>query len=214
MARLPDDPVLLRNVQDYLRFLLQRIPPPPHLKRAWDDFFLCYDPVLSDNARHYRISAEAKQCLVVEVWRQVVVSLPSFVVSPDGGGFRAWLCELMNKFVDGVRQQAAHTEEDIGRVLRKEAEPGVWAANPEILFQRAQDCEIVHQAMEELRGQLPETDFHVFELFWLHQLSVAEIMRVVPWSSRRIRKRLACTLPKMEAIITWISEHGADSKGS
>jgi len=93
-------------------------------------------------------------------------------------------------------------------VLRKEGEPSVWTLSPVTLFDRHENRETIRQALTELRRKVSEGDFRLFELRWLGELTVPEIMLTVPWSSGRIRNHLSRMLTKLRRIVTRLSGKG------
>src|SRR5438105_3591129 len=58
---------------------------------AWNDFYLRYLPTIRDQVRRLGVrEPEASDC-VQEVWKDLIVRLPSFRPDPGRCSFRTWL---------------------------------------------------------------------------------------------------------------------------
>ena len=112
MARDPfysTDPVMILNVQSFLRDRLQRLPSGSELLGDWNRFYESYDRII----RRFAMACGMQDCDIdecsQEVWVAVVHGLKSFELDASRARFRSWLYGIVkNKAADLVRDRVKH----------------------------------------------------------------------------------------------------------
>jgi RNA polymerase sigma factor (sigma-70 family) len=167
---VPDLPELLKKTQGYLLCREQGQAASQDLEAAWSAFYDRYSRKIRRYAFRCGVSDEEIVDCVQEVWRELLVRLPTFQFDPGRGQFDTWLFRI-------VQGKAAD--------LRRARRPGWWQDNSGIL-QTVTDArpgpdrvleedEVINLAWDELRKSLSECNYQVLRLRLVEQRSVAEV---------------------------------------
>jgi RNA polymerase sigma factor (sigma-70 family) len=211
VADRDDEPELVRQVQSYLQEEQQSRAANARLSRSWNHFFMIFNEVIRRFARTQQLAVADGDDLVQEVWLQVIRSMPDFVCAKSRPGLRTWLYQVVqNKIKDAVRHKARHPTQNLDRVLAEGHEPADPSQDPAKLFQRHETAAMVGVALEQIRGQVHQTNMRVIELHWIHGRSLAEVGEILGLTANEIQCRQYRMFARMRS---WLSE-AADGDNS
>src|SRR5262249_53441189 len=131
---LPDLPELLAKTKSYLICREEGEGASQDLEAAWSTFYIHYSRKIRSYAFRCGAAAEEVGDCIQEVWRELLVRLPTFDLDPLRGQFDTWLFRI-------VQGKAAD--------LRRTRERGSLQGNLDALQSVAEDCPGPDCALEE-----------------------------------------------------------------
>jgi RNA polymerase sigma factor (sigma-70 family) len=164
------DSELLSQIRSYLAHRQQHLRPSQDLEGAWRAFYDLY-------ARKIRVYAftcgaideEIADC-VQEVWRELLVRLPTFQLDTHRGQFDTWLFHIVqSKTADLRRSRKRWSIQGNADKLQSVAD------NHRPTEQSLEEKELAALAWEELKVRLSVCDFQLVQLRQIEQRSVAEV---------------------------------------
>lgn len=186
---------LLIQTRSYLTRREHGLSPSQDLEAAWRRFYEVYDRKI--HAYAYACGAlhhEIADC-VQEVWRELLVRLPTFQLDPCRGQFDTWLFHIVQgKTADlrrSRRRNAAHTDsEDLQRLTDCRASG----------FRAMEDEELVALAWDELRRKVSACTFQVLQLRLVEQRPVVEVAEKLGLSHEQVWYRYHRARRELEEI--------------
>jgi RNA polymerase sigma factor (sigma-70 family) len=164
------DPQLLNQVRSYLTNRRQGLPAKPEAEAAWDVFYDLYDRKIRVFA--FRCATTDKDIVdcVQEVWRELLVRLPTFQLDPSRGQFDTWLFHIVQgKTADLCRSRKRRSLQANSNTLQALADS---RPNPGRLLEEE---ELGALAWDQLAKRLSGCNFQVLKLRLIERRSVAEV---------------------------------------
>lgn len=191
---------LVRDTIAYLESRRLRVEPGELLRKAWDQFYLRYDPLVRQIARAHRIARSDVDNCVQEVWLEIVRKLGAFDCNPLRGRFRSWLGTLVERKVarfakDRHRRPVATLDESSGFLTCPDGDPVAY-------YEQQCRCRVVHFALARLEDEVSMTTYQVVHLRWIEQQSVAETGIRLGLSARQVYHSNARGLQKLREMLT------------
>ncbi len=189
----PDDeeegsPEWLENVKSYLSSR-DHTRDGETSKDAWDRFYQVYDPIIRGLARRSSRHGADFEDSVQEVWRVILVRLPSLRHDPGRGRLRAWLEVVARRaLIDQARRRRRAARIDLlGEGRADDCDLASLSANPADDFER--DClvEEVRDALARYRERWPTgPGAEILRLRWLEGRDGAETAAALGLSIEQI----------------------------
>jgi RNA polymerase sigma factor (sigma-70 family) len=177
----PTELDLLLQTSRYLAHREHGLAPPHELERAWARFYDVYAHKIRAYAFVCGTAAEDLADCSQEVWRELIVRLPTFQLDPERGKFDTWLFNVVqSKTSDMRRRRKRHWLQGDAAAL-----PGVADHRPGP--GRAMEAqEFAALAWDELGKKLSACSLQVLQLRLVHQLSVAEVAQRLNLSQQQV----------------------------
>jgi len=164
-----DSEVLLKT-QHYLTCRQHGLPPGQDLKAAWIVFYERNTRKIRTYAFTCGVAEEEIADCIQEVWRELLVRLPTFQFDPRRGQFDSWLFSIVqSKTADLRRSRKRRSYQGNSDPL-----PNVTDHHPS----PGRDLEVremVSVAWDRLRKRLSECNLQILQLRLIEQQSVAEV---------------------------------------
>jgi RNA polymerase sigma factor (sigma-70 family) len=189
------DSELLSQTRSYLTRRRHGPPPTPDLEAAWRVFYDRY----ARKIRVYAFACGAIEEEIVDcaqdVWRELLVRLPTFHLDPRRGQFDTWLFSI-------VQGKTA----DLQRSRKRRQ----WQGNSEVLQSLAntrqapgrtlEEEELLALAWNELKRRLSECSFQILRLRLVEQRPVAEVAETLGLSREQVWYRYHRARRELEEI--------------
>ena len=156
------DPIMILNVQSFLRDRLERLSPSSELLEDWTRFYESYDRII----RRFAMACGMQDCDVDEcsqdVWVAVVNGLKAFQLDSSRARFRSWLYGIVkNKAADLVRDRVKHSAvslNDSSKTFNLEDDAPAPMQNIEAAWR----SEVLREGLSVLKQKVKSRDFRVF----------------------------------------------------
>lgn len=193
---------LLEQTQAYLQTVLQRRAPDTLLLQAWQEFYRVYSDVIRRFVIvHGARGADVDDC-VQEVWSAVALKLADFEHPRDRPGLRAWLYAVVrSKTTDVIRGNIRQASQNLDACIAQGDEPSSDEPDPATAMEQQWDTTMVRTAMDELRQQVSETNYRVFEMRTIEGCSEAETAAALNLTPEQVRYRKHRTQRKLKALL-------------
>lgn len=193
---------LLEQTQAYLQAMLQRRMPDTLLAHAWQEFYRVYSDVIRRFVIvHGARGADVDDC-VQEVWSAVALRLADFEHPGDRPGLRAWLYAVVrSKTTDVIRRNARRASQNLDACIEKGDEPSSDEPDPAAAMEQQWDATMLRSAMGELRQQISEINFRVFEMRTIEGCSEAETAAALDLTREQVRYRKHRAQRKPKALL-------------
>jgi RNA polymerase sigma factor (sigma-70 family) len=169
---LAPDTDLLSRVRSYLTQREQGLVPSPALEDAWTAFYECYSPRIRAYAFSCGAGDEDIADCVQEVWREMLVRLPTFQLDSGRGRFDTWLFCIVRAKATDLRRSSNR------RLLEGNAASLETATDNRAIARRSPEAEeMVNLIWDELSTRLSECNLQVLKLRLVEKLSVAEVAK-------------------------------------
>ncbi len=182
---------LVRNAQFYLQQRQQQGVPDALLSESWDHFFMVINgEVLLGFADSHQLTSECTDDLAQDFWVQAIRHLPDFVGNESVPGFRAWAHTVVHhKAIDLFRRNARHPTENLDRVLDQGQEPADRSEDPAVHLERRENIEMIRAFVDELRSDLPKSEFRLLKLRWLEERPLAEVAGLLKLTPKQVAEK-------------------------
>ncbi len=193
---------LLEQTQAYLQTMLQRRAPDTLLSQAWQEFYRVYSEVIRRFVIvHGARGADVDDC-VQEVWSAVALRLADFEHPRKRPGLRAWLYAVVrSKTTDVIRRNIRRASQNLDACIEKGGEPSSDEPDPATAMEQQWDATMVRTAMEELRRQVSETNYRLFQMRTIEGCSEAETAAALNLTPEQVRYRKHRTQRKLKALL-------------
>lgn len=190
------EPDLLALTQEYLIQQEARRPSNQRCRDAWERFY----EIHRRKIRAFAFTCGVEPADVVdceqEVWRELLLRLPTFHIDLSRGQFDSWLFAIVrSKAVDLFRARKYRSREN-GRPLDdcsdRRHDPAA----------RIEPAEIFALAMDQLRARVSGCNFQIIKMRLLDGNSVAEVARSVDLSHEQVWYRYHRTRRELAEICT------------
>jgi RNA polymerase sigma factor (sigma-70 family) len=163
-------PELLIQARSYLTHRQQRLPPSQDLENAWKVFYDHYSCKIRVYAFTCGAADEEILDCVQDVWRELLVRLPTFQLDPHRGTFDSWLFHIVKcKTADLRRSRKRWSLQGNSHKLQTVTD------NHPRPDQDLEEKEMAALAWDELRESLSDCDFYLLRLRLVEQWPVAEV---------------------------------------
>jgi len=170
-------------------------------RRAWNDFFQLYAPLIYSYAvKHGFQDADASD-IAQEVMCTVLRSIGAFEYDPSKGSFRGWLVTVARNCIrkrwDQVRRQAETTG------LTTALEEQLHAPSAESLSQwdREYDLRVFHWAAESVKSQFQESTWRAFWLTTVDGESIESTSKLLGISVGAIYVARSRVLARIKSVV-------------
>ncbi len=189
------DAELLIQIQSYLTHRQQHLPPSQHLEAAWKVFYALYSRKIRVYAFTCGATEEEIADCVQEVWRELLVRLPTFRLDPSRGQFDTWLFHIVQGKTADLRRSRKRrllqgTSDTLPAVTDNHPSPG----------RALEDREIAALAWDHLRTSLSDCDFQVVKLRLVEQTPVDEVAGTLGLSHQQVWYRFHRARRKLAEI--------------
>jgi RNA polymerase sigma factor (sigma-70 family) len=203
VAEANADSGLLAQAQNYLISREDGVPPNLELEETWNRFYAHYDRKLRAFAYKCGATQEETVDCAQEVWRELLVRLPTFQLDARRGQFDSWLyCIVRSKATNLRRSRKRFQHHRPHNVLQfisdKRPDPGQTMA----------DSELLALAWEQLQKNLSELSLQVLQLRLVEQRPVAEVARRLGITNQQVWYRYHRARKEMEEIGAILADRG------
>ena len=206
---------LLGLTQEYLRCELQRQAPQSLLVTAWDEFYRIYNAMLRRFAQSRGLRGTNVDDCLQEVWFEVARSLSAFEHPWDRPGLRAWLYAVVrSKANDLFRRTTRRREESLEEARAAGMEPQSPPSDPAALSQQQWERTLLETTIENLRGELSQTNAELLQMRLVEQRDVAEVAAALRISPEQVWYRQYRLLKKIRARMAVFSGEPFDGGDS
>lgn len=163
-------PELLIQARSYLTHRQKHLPPSQELEAAWSTFYEFYSRKIRVYAFTCGVADEEILDCVQEVWRELLMRLPTFQLDPCRGQFDSWLFRIVqSKTADLGRSRKRWLLQ--GNSDRLQTVPDNHRSSDRALEEK----EMAALTWEELRASLSDCDFQLLQLRLVEQRPVNEV---------------------------------------
>jgi RNA polymerase sigma factor (sigma-70 family) len=172
---------LLIQAQSYLTHRQQHLPPSQDLEAAWSAFYDHYSRKIRVYAFTCGAGDEEILDCVQEVWRELLVRLPTFHLDPCRGQFDTWLFRIVQGKTADLRRSRKRWSLQ-GNSDRLQTVPDNHPSPDRALEEK----EMAALAWEQLRGSMSDCDFQLLQLRLVEQRSVQEVAAKLGLSHQQV----------------------------
>ena len=129
----------------------------PNDRKAWQEFFDLYSPLLYSCARERGLSHDDAEEIQSSCYETIIKSIQNFDYSKEKGGFRAWLRTMVNRrVIDLFRKKKMPNADssDLNRVANEES--------ADEIFERNWRLHHLRYCVEQVRHRVQPDTFEVF----------------------------------------------------
>jgi RNA polymerase sigma factor (sigma-70 family) len=186
----------LAMVREYLAWRDAGAWPTREMEDAWDDFFTSCSHTIRRFAFSCGIAdADVSDC-VQEVWRELLVRLPSFRVDPKRGKFDTWLYAIVrSKAVDCLRKRTCILALDRSQ-SRNDA-----PQRSDDRLQGLEQQEFLSSALAQLSDRLSTLTYRVLYLRLVEQQSAPKVAKALGLSQQQVWYRYHRGRDRLQGIL-------------
>jgi RNA polymerase sigma factor (sigma-70 family) len=180
--RLPSAaPELLTLARSYLTQRQQHLPTSQDLEAAWSTFYELYSRKIRVYAFTCGATDEEILDCVQEVWRELLVRLPTFQLDPCRGQFDTWLFRIVQGKTADFRRSRKRWS------LQSNAAKLQILSDTHPSSERAlEEKEMAALAWDHLRAGLSDCDLQLLHLRLIEQRSVREVAALLGLSHQQV----------------------------
>src|SRR5579884_251592 len=172
---------LLIQAQSYLTHRQQHLPPSQDLEAAWSAFYEHYSRKIRVYAFTCGAGDEEILDCVQEVWRELLVRLPTFHLDPCRGQFDTWLFRIVQGKTADLRRSRKRWS------LQGNSDRLKTVSDNHPSSERAlEEKEMAALAWNEIRASLSEGDFQLLQLRLVEQRPVKEVAMKLGLSPQQV----------------------------
>jgi RNA polymerase sigma factor (sigma-70 family) len=186
---------LLIQIRNYLTRREHGLPPSKIQEAAWRAFYDIYARKIRAFAITCGTAVEELVDCVQEVWRELLVRLPTFQLDSCRGQFDSWLFRIVQgKAADLHRSRKRRPLQAHSDALQTATD---HRPSPGRTFEEE---EMVTWALEQVRKRLSECTFQVLHLRLVEQRPVAEVAKMLGLSHQQVWYRYHRARRELEDI--------------
>jgi RNA polymerase sigma factor (sigma-70 family) len=186
---------LLTQTRAYLLHRKRGLAPSYHLEIAWRGFYEVYSEKIRAYAFKCGAGVEEVVDCIQEVWRELLVRLPTFHLDLSRGQFDTWLYQIVrSKAADLLRSHKHRFFQGNSDTLQAVTDN---RPSPEQALEHEEQATI---AWDELRRRLSECNFRVLTMRLVEQRPVAEVAEKLGLSNQQVWYRYHRARRELEEI--------------
>jgi len=188
-------PELVLRAQEYLSRRSAAGAPAPDLEDAWQHFYDFCTHKIRLFAFSCQLSQDDVPDCAQEVWRELLVRLPSFRLDLERGQFETWLfCIARGKAVDLFRARRHVADHE-----RRASLQSLTDLHPDPANHLA-DGELLALTLHHLRDRLGECNFRVLQMRLFEDRPVAEVAEMLGLRNEQVWYRYHRARRQLEEI--------------
>lgn len=197
------DLTLIQDAKQFIVSMLEREPPDPVLRRAWDQFYHLYTGTIRRFVMSQGVDGLDVDDCVQEVWLYVMRKMGDFQCPRRRSGFRSWLYRIvMSVSVDLFRERAKLPKNLNGRghtIDERNGSPSRKGDESHLLeWRRSMNATLLNR----IRGQISKRNYRLIEMRFLEGRSVAETAAALRLTHRQVWYRQHRVLVKLRKLAT------------
>jgi RNA polymerase sigma factor (sigma-70 family) len=179
---------LLQKTQAYLECQSKRLPADWPLRKAWEQFYDAYAPLIRRFAAGCGVRNVDLDDCVQQVLIEVVRRLGNFRHDPERARFRSWLYALVHRrAADLLRYRLRHPTEPLSEVAA--AELRARDGDPAAAYERQRQRATVRRVLADLNRRISILDYCVFHMRWMEGRSVPEVAIALGLTPAQVSRR-------------------------
>jgi RNA polymerase sigma factor (sigma-70 family) len=175
------DSELLIQIRSYLTQRKQGLPPTQDLEDVWRHFYDLYSSKIRAYAFACGAADEEIADCAQEVWRELLVRLPTFEFNSCRGRFDTWLFSIVQSKTADLRRSRKRRSLQGNSDTLQTVTDGLPSPGRAL-----EEKEIVTLAWVQLRKRLSECNVQVLQLRLMEQRSVAEVSEKLGLSHEQV----------------------------
>lgn len=182
------DRELLQRTQAYLECQSKGLPADRPLRKAWEEFYDTYTPLIRRFAIRCRVRKTDLDDCVQQVLTEVIRRLPDFRHDSKRAHFPSWLYTLVhNRATDLLRYRARHPAESLSAAAA--AELRASDGDPALAYEQARQRMMVRRVLADLNKRVSIIDYCVLHMRWIEGHSVSEVASALGLTPEQVSRR-------------------------
>ena len=182
------DRELLQKTQAYLECQSKRLPADWPLRKAWEQFYDAYAPLIRRFAVRCGVGKTDLDDCVQQVLTEVIRRLRKFRHNPKRARFSSWLYTLVhNRATDLLRYRVRHPAKRLSEAAA--AELCASDGDPATAYEQQRQRTIVRRVLADLNHRVSTLDYCVLHMRWMEGRTVAEVALALGLTPVQVSRR-------------------------